>query len=176
MADDGEWSLQDCLSEPGLPQILVINPNSNRHMTQGLEMSLPSIRYVNPPAFYTGPRACPFSINNEDDAVISDKVISEVFARQSSSPALTRWDGYVRLFPQLFNLRVEEHHCSCGKVQWVVQVVLTQFIAFSWRATQRIHWSILYERYSQIVMLWAYSRRVSSRVRLLNDQQEMLHC
>jgi len=60
-------------------RILIMNPNSNKSMTNDLVELVRTISNTLPlkvqPVFYTGPEGCPYSINNEDDADTSDQVI-----------------------------------------------------------------------------------------------------
>ncbi len=60
-------------------RILIMNPNSNKLMTNDLVQLVRTISNTLPlkvqPVFYTGPEKCPYSINNEDDADTSNQII-----------------------------------------------------------------------------------------------------
>jgi Asp/Glu/hydantoin racemase len=69
--------------------ILIINPNSNESMTQGLVKMVEDLSKTLPFAtriyFYTGPQPCAYSINNEDDARDTDKIIHEKWFKMEES-------------------------------------------------------------------------------------------
>lgn len=75
-------------------KILVINPNSNQQMTEGLKDLINSLHFDSKSTIietYTAPSG-PNSINNEEDAEETKKIILEDFERR---PQLSGYDGYV---------------------------------------------------------------------------------
>lgn len=75
-------------------RILVINPNSNKDMTEGLDKLVESLSFdsnLTQVTTYTAP-AGPNSINNEDDAAETAVIILKDFEQ---NPALNNYDAYV---------------------------------------------------------------------------------
>lgn len=75
-------------------RILVINPNSNKDMTEGLDKLVESLSFdsnLTQVTTYTAP-AGPNSINNEDDAAETAVIILKDFEQ---NPALNDYDAYV---------------------------------------------------------------------------------
>ena len=75
-------------------RILVINPNSNKDMTHGLDLLIKSLSFssdLTQVTTYTAPSG-PNSINNEDDAAETAVIILKDFEQ---NPALNDYDAYV---------------------------------------------------------------------------------
>lgn len=75
-------------------KILVINPNSNKEMSHGLDPLITSLKFVHGTTLidtYTAPSG-PNSINNEEDAEETKRIVIEDFNKR---PELSRYDGYV---------------------------------------------------------------------------------
>ena len=74
-------------------RILVINPNSNKDMTRGLDLLIKSLSFsdLTQVTTYSAPSG-PNSINNEDDAAETAVIILKDFEQ---NPALNDYDAYV---------------------------------------------------------------------------------
>lgn len=80
--------------------ILIINPNSNEHMTQGLvkmvEDLSTTLSFATSIYFYTGPQPCVYSINNEVEAGMTRDIIYENWFKAEESYFKTpKFDGYL---------------------------------------------------------------------------------
>lgn len=80
--------------------ILIINPNSNEHMTQGLVKMVEDLSKILSFAtsiyFYTGPQPCVYSINNEAEAGLTKDIIYENwFKAEESYFKMPKFDGYL---------------------------------------------------------------------------------